>query len=57
MKYRIEYTGIFGDKWFSGKIFTDRDQARAEVRWIKTDGNRFEIGQRARISEARVVPA
>ena len=55
MKYRIEYTGILGDKWMSGKIYTDRNAARAEVKWIMTEGRRFEIGQRARVSTARVV--
>ena len=55
MNFRIEYTGILGDKWMSGKIYTDRKAARAEVRWIMTDGSRFEIGQRARVHSARVV--
>lgn len=57
MKYRIEYTGILGDKWLSAVIYTDREFARAGVKYIKTVGNNFCTQQRARISNARVVPA
>jgi uncharacterized protein YegP (UPF0339 family) len=55
MKYRIEYTGILGDTWFSAEIYTDRNDARAAVKYIKTAGNNFCTQQRARISNARVV--
>ena len=57
MKFRIEYTGILGDTWLSAVIYTDREFARAAVKYIKTVGNNFCTQQRARISGARVVAA
>ena len=55
MKFRIEYTGILGDKWLSGKIYTDRNEARAMVRHDMLNTNHFDSGNRARFTSCRVV--
>ena len=54
MKFRIEYTGVLGDKWYSAQIYTDRAFVRAAIKYIKPVGNNFCTQQRARISNARV---
>jgi hypothetical protein len=55
MKYRIEYTGILNDKWLSGKIYTNRDEARAMVRYDILNTNHFDSTNRARFTSCRVV--
>lgn len=55
MKYRIKYTGILGDTWLSGRIFTDKQEARSMVRYNMLHTNMFDSGMRARFVACCVV--
>ena len=56
-RYRIQYTGILGDQWLGGEIYTDLSKARSFVRFLNTSTIRFDPGQRAAYKIAKVVPA